>query len=90
MEFQVEKNITKCIENEEVLGYVTYPNIEENIVLIDHTVVLEKAQGKGIASSLLKHACTYFLKNQIRVKVTCSYAQNWFLKHVEYSSLLVK
>lgn len=90
MEFVVEENITKCIENDEVLGYVTYPNIEENIVLINHTVVLEKAQGKGIASLLLKHACEYFLKNNIRVKVTCSYAHNWFLKHIEYSSLLIK
>ncbi len=90
MEFVVEKNVTKCIENGEVLGYVTYPNIEENIVLIDHTVVLEKAQGKGIASLLLKHACAYFLENNIRVKVSCSYALNWFLKHDEFNELLIK
>ncbi len=88
--FIVEENRTIYVENNTILGEVTYPFISFNAVDINHTFVDINLRGKGIADKLLTKAFIYFKKNNIRVKCSCSYAKKWISNHSEYQDLLIK
>ncbi len=86
--FKVLDNKVEYIEDDVVLGYVTYPFEKENIVNIDHTFVDSKLQGKGIASKLLDEAYNDIKACGYKARVTCTYAINWFNKHENCKDIL--
>ncbi len=88
--FEVESNRTIYVDDKgNILGEVDYPYISSNVVEVNHTFVDISLRGKGIASLLLTHAFNYFKENNIKVKVTCSYAIKWLNNHKEYSNLVI-
>ncbi len=89
--FKVEENRTIYIDNNgNILGEVDYPYISSNVVDVNHTFVDIKLRGKGIANLLLIHAFNYFRENNIKVKVSCSYAIKWLDNHREYVDLMIE
>lgn len=72
-----------------VLGEVYYKSISFNTVDITHTFVEVSLRGKGLADSLLREAFKYFKENNIKVKLTCSYAKKWIEKNREYQNLII-
>lgn len=61
----------------DVIAYVTFPETEEGVFTIDHTVVDESLRGQGVASKLVKAAVDEIESRGGIVKATCSYAAKW-------------
>lgn len=87
--FKIEDNKVIYLENDKILAYVTYPFIEDEIVLINHTVVDESLRGMGIAGKLLSLAYQDIKNRNLKAKLECSYAIKWFDKNLEYKDILV-
>lgn len=88
--YKVEENRCIYLENDQILGIVTYPYVKENVVNINHTYVDPSLRGQGIANKLLINVFNYLKENNIKVICTCSYGVNWIEKHSEYDNLLYK
>ena len=86
---QVEENKTTYIVNDQVMGEVDYPYIDDNTVNITHTFVGPSLRGQGIADQMMRNVFEYLSENNRKVICTCSYAKNWLDHHPEYSKLKV-
>ena len=71
-----------------VLAFVTFPKLDENTVIINHTVVDPSLRGQGIAGKLMDEVISFLKENNMKVRPSCSYAAMWFEKHQEYNELL--
>ena len=71
------------------IAYISFPDAGKHLVNIEHTVVDPAYGGQGIATRMMRETVETIRKNGKRTLVTCSYAQAWFSKHMEYLFLLV-
>ncbi len=82
MEFQKENNRIYCTNSsDQIIAEITFPENEPGIFCIDHTFVDDSLRGQGIAGKLVKMAVEEIQSRNGKVTATCSYAQNWLLKH---------
>lgn len=89
MVFIEEKNrIYVKNDNGETVAEVTFPDLSQTVVHIDHTFVDSSLRGQGMASRLLKAAAEKLRKENKRAVPSCSYADQWFRKNPEYSDVL--
>lgn len=89
MQIKTELNrISISDKDGKLLAEVTFPNIDDNTVLIDHTFVDESLRGQGVAAKLMEAVAEELIKNKKKVKLSCSYAISWFAKHPEYNDIL--
>jgi predicted GNAT family acetyltransferase len=75
-------------ENHHMIAEVTFPEVQEGVVEINHTFVDDCLRGQGVASQLLQHAVEQIEKQGKKVIPTCSYAVSWFAKHPQWNHLL--
>lgn len=68
---------------EGVKAYVSF-RIEDNMLIVEHTIVPQAIAGRGIASALVKAAYDYALMQGLVPSATCTYAQRWLERHPEY------
>lgn len=66
--------------NKKQVGYCSYYESDGKWI-IDHTVVEELYQNKGIAGQLVECIVTEAGKRGIEVEAKCSYAVKWFKEH---------
>lgn len=76
-------------EQGQVLAYVDFPVIGENIVELTHTVVDDSLRGQGIAGKLMDAFYERMKRENKKVKLSCSYAVKYFEKNVEKQDILV-
>ena len=89
MDFTYEPNrISLISDNNNLLAEVTFPDVDEKIVNINHTYVDESLRGQGIAGRLMEAAAGLLQKQNKKVVLTCPYAIQWFSRHHEYSDLV--
>lgn len=89
MNFIVENNrIYMEDESKKLLAEVTFENIDEQTVEIDHTFVDKSLSGKGIASELINMLALKLRSENKKAIPTCSYAVKWFEKHTEFKDIL--
>lgn len=71
------------IENKdkEKIAYISFPQVEEGVYCIDHTVVDEKLRGQGIGGELVHRAVAYIHNKKGKVTATCTYAKEWMAKN---------
>jgi len=74
-------------DKEECIAEVTFPQISENKVNINHTFVDSSLRGQGIADKLLTALAADLKNNNKKAVATCSYAVDWFEKHPEYRDI---
>lgn len=89
MDFTIDNNIIwygGTIENP--LAYITFPEVEEGVVDITHTVVDPSLRGQGVAGKMTEALAEYLKAEGLKVQLTCSYAVKWFDKHEEYRDIL--
>ena len=79
--------VTLTLENK-IVGFATFPKINENVVVINHTTVYPSYQGKGYASKIMEAVVEVLIANNLKCRTSCSYAASWFEKHSEYQYLL--
>lgn len=75
-------------DNNETIAEVTFHDIDENTVNINHTFVSDSLRGQGIAGKLMKAAAEQLQSQNKKAVLTCSFAVKWFERNPEYSNLL--
>ena len=75
-------------ENGKTIAEVTFPEVEKDIVNINHTFVDDSLRGQGIAGQLMQQAANYLRENNKKAVLSCSYAIKWFGEHGEYSDIV--
>src|SRR5690606_5461584 len=76
-------------QDKEIVGHLTYSLMDNGIMTIDHTEVAPRMNGKGLASSLVRHSVEFAKKNSYKVDPMCSYAAKQFERHGEYRDIQV-
>ena len=71
------------------LASMNYIMLEENTILVEHTLVDDSLKGQGIGKNLLKKLVEYSRQNQIKVKATCSFVIAVMNKTPEWQDVLV-
>lgn len=83
-----ENQIALYSETGDLLAEITFPNIDENTVDVNHTFVDSSLRGQGIAGKLMQELVGELEEKGLKAVATCSYAQGWFEKHAEYAHLV--
>lgn len=73
-----------------VIAEVTFPQVEGNIVNVDHTYVNDVLRGQGIAGKLMNELVNDLRATGRKATLTCSYAVGWFAKHPECADVLAE
>lgn len=63
--------------------------VEENIMIIDETVVDESLQNQGIAGKLLNYAAEHARANNLKIKPECSYVKHKFSTTDKYDDVKI-
>jgi predicted GNAT family acetyltransferase len=71
-----------------VIAEVTFPDIDENTVNVNHTYVDDVLRGQGIAGKLMEELVAELRQSNKKAVLTCPYAIKWFEKHPEYQDIL--
>lgn len=89
MEFKYESNrIYMDNDQGDTIAEVTFPDVKEQVVNINHTYVDDSLRGQGIAAKLMIEVANQLRKEGKKAILTCSYAVNWFNKNKEYDDIL--
>ncbi|RGY96938.1 GNAT family N-acetyltransferase [Clostridium sp. AM58-1XD] len=84
-----DNQIAAYDDNHRLLAEVTFPDLDENSVNINHTFVDDSLRGQGIAGQLMRETASQLRKQGKKAVPTCSYAVKWFGKYRdEYSDIL--
>jgi len=75
-------------ENGKTVAEVTFPEVEKDVVNINHTFVDASLRGQGVAGQLMRQTAEYLRQNNKKAVLTCSYAIKWFGEHEEYSDIV--
>ena len=75
-------------ENNERLGEMTYRWGANDLMIIDHTEVDKKLEGKGVAKQLVKSAVDLARKKHFKILPMCSYAKAVLSKDDSYKDVL--
>lgn len=72
----------------ELAGYADYLR-SEDLVVFTHTVVKPQFEGRGVGSTLVRHALDDIRAEGTRsVEPQCSFVKAWIAKHPEYIPLV--
>lgn len=88
MEYRVIENRITAVENDQVLGEITFPVCGPETVVIDHTWVDPSLRGQGVAGQLVKRTADALRSSGRKARVTCWYARTWFERHPEEADVL--
>lgn len=88
MEFKKYDNRVNLYIDGRLIGFATFPNVKENVVVINHTIVYPQYQKQGYASKILEVVVEILKETNRKCQISCSYALSWFKKHPEYKELL--
>ena len=91
MDFIHEKSrIYTTDEKGNAIAEVTFPNVTDHVVVINHTFVDPSLRGQGVAGKLMEEAVSHLRNNNLKAQLTCSYAVTWFEQHSECGDVLDK
>lgn len=57
-------------------------------IIIEHTLVNPKFNGKGLGKIMIAKAVEYARENGVKITARCEYARSVFDKNMEYSDIL--
>jgi predicted GNAT family acetyltransferase len=90
MEFEREGNwIFKRDDGGDVIAEVTFPNLREGVVVINHTYVDDALRGRGIAGALIEAAYDAIKAEGKKAVLTCPYAIKWFNDRPDKNDILI-
>jgi predicted GNAT family acetyltransferase len=65
-------------EGGDKVAEITFPNLREGVVVINHTFVDDALRGQGVAGRLVEAAYDAIKADGKRAVLTCPYAVKWF------------
>jgi predicted GNAT family acetyltransferase len=91
MDFKKDSNwIYSADDNGDIIAEVTFPNIKDGIVNINHTFVDPSLRGQGVASQLVEAAYDEIKAAGKKTYATCPYAVRWFAEHPDKRDILLE
>lgn len=72
---------------EAILGY---DDSQRGVMDLQHTVVPEEAQGRGIGGQLVEAAVRHARDKGMRIVPTCPFVQHWLQENPEYGELVAR
>jgi len=86
--FNVEKNDSKrdrfvLSDGEEELGYMTFKEVHDEGIIVDHTIVHESAQGQGVGGKLLEQVTAWIAERGLYLVPVCPYVFGRLQKYPE-------
>lgn len=75
-------------DNDKMIGEITYSNVKDGVVSIDHTYVDDNYRGQGLAGKLLNAMLDFSDLKGLKVVPVCEYAKAAFEKKPEIRFLL--
>ena len=69
-------------------AYIEYDDSSQGALDLQHTIVPEAHEGKGIASALAKHAFDYARQNKLNVIPTCPFIATWVSRNPDYKDVI--
>ncbi len=91
MKFQYEDDRIFIVdEDNKELAEVTFPELNENVVNINHTFVDPSLRGQGIAGKLMLELSKKLRKENKKAMISCPYAVYWFDRNEEYKDVVYK
>lgn len=75
-------------DDNQILAEITFPDIDDMTVDINHTYVDPSLRGQGVAGQLMEAVVKKLQSENKSAVPTCSYAILWFRKHPQYSGLI--
>ena len=73
-----------------MIAEVTFTELDDNTILVDHTFVDDSLRGKGTAGKLMLEVIDYATTHNKKIKASCSYAVKWFDKNKnEYKDIYI-
>lgn len=89
MQFSHEANRVFAINEEgRVIAEVTFPNIDQLVVNINHTFVDPSLRGQGAAALLMQEAYQSIKTQNKKAVLTCSYAIKWFGENLAFRDIV--
>ena len=70
-------------------AYLTYRDLGDGVLDLDHTYVPREHRGRGIASQLTAHALGHARERGLRVVPSCPYVAAYIARHPEYREICV-
>jgi predicted GNAT family acetyltransferase len=90
MDFQKETNRLFAEDADgKLVAELTFPEVSEGVVDIDHTFVDNSLGGQGVGGQLLEAAYDLLKEDGRKATLTCPFAVDWFSKHPEKGDILV-
>ena len=71
------------------VAYVAYAHHDEGVFDLQHTIVPEPAQGRGIGSTLIGGVFDFARRERIRLVPTCPFVAEWLAEHPEGEDVVV-
>jgi len=67
-----------------------YDKVNDYLYNLKTLFVPKNLRGQGIAGRLMEAVLSHAKKNMIKIKISCSYMQEYINKHLEYNELIFK
>lgn len=88
MDFKREEGIIYLGENKnDKYAYITWKELGNGVIEVDHTVVDKEYGGQGIAAKLVDEVVKYAKENNLKISSTCWYASKR-LKDEKYKDII--
>ena len=86
--FEEENNRFVLKEAGNVVAEITWENLDNNVLDVNHTFVDPIQRGKGLAETLVLEVLAKAKKEEAKIIPSCSYVAKYFETHEEYAGLL--
>jgi predicted GNAT family acetyltransferase len=91
MEFKKDSNWIYADDGRgNIIAEVTFPNVRDDVVVINHTYVDDSLRGQGIAGDLVEAAYETIKADGKKCIPTCPYAVKWFSEHPEKQDIVIE
>lgn len=67
-------------------AYISY-ELGNGIIDLQHTIVPENEEGRGVGTALAKHALDHARENKLKVQPSCPFIKAYIDRHEEYADL---
>jgi predicted GNAT family acetyltransferase len=76
------------VELPEGLAYLAYEPLAGDTLDLQHTIVPDDAQGRGVGSALVEAAFAHARDRGLRVVPTCPFVEDWLGDHPEQRDIV--
>lgn len=87
LKHEESKNRFYLRDNEKEIGEITYANIKEGLIDINHTLIDVNYRGQDLGLKLIEAVADYARENKLKAKASCPYVAKVFGETTEYDDI---